>query len=57
MITMITNVDIVSNEISMCSIKCEIKVKVTKFYISLKEFINIYKATKCDISIINYVQS
>ena len=39
--------------ISMCSLKLEVKVKVTKFGTGLKELINAYKLIKCDSCIIN----
>ena len=39
--------------ISVCSLKREVKVKVTKFCVSLEELINVYKLTKFDSCIIN----
>ena len=39
--------------ISVCSLKHEVKVKVTKVCASLEELINIYKLTKFDSCIIN----
>ena len=32
--------------ISVCSLKCEVKVKVTKFCVGREELINAYKPTK-----------
>ena len=37
----------------MCSLKCEVKVKVTKFCIGREELINVNKLTKFDSCIIN----
>ena len=34
--------------ISVCSLKKEVKVKVTKFCAGLEELINVYKLTKFD---------
>ena len=39
--------------ISVFSLKCEVKVKVTKFCAGLDELINAYKLTKFDSWIIN----
>ena len=39
--------------ISVCSLKHEVKVKVTKFCAGLEELINVYKLTKFDSCIIN----
>ena len=39
--------------ISLCSLKHEVQVKVTKFCAGLEELINDYKLTKFDSSIIN----
>ena len=35
--------------ISMCSLKQEVKVKVTKFCVGREELINVYKLTKFDL--------
>ena len=39
--------------ISVCSLKCEVKVKLTKFYVGPEERINVYNLTKFDLCIIN----
>ena len=39
--------------ISVCSLKREVKVKVTKFCIGREELINVNKLTKFDLCIIN----
>ena len=39
--------------ISVCSLKREVKVKVTKFCATLEELINVYKLTKFGSCIIN----
>ena len=40
-------------DISVCSLKREVKVKVTKFCIGRDELINVNKLTKFDLCIIN----
>ena len=37
----------------MCSMKREVKVKVTKFCVGQEELINFYKLTKFDLCIMN----
>ena len=39
--------------ISMCSMKWEVKVKVTKFCVGREELINVYKLTKFGLCFIN----
>ena len=42
--------------ISVCSLKGKVKVKVTKFCVGLEDFINAYKPTKQGIHVINNVK-